>query len=89
MQLYLPPENTITKDFLKDVLGGKKRLLGENDVKRVNMPHYDELSVKGLWGELSQDPEFMTFMPDSFPKGKMCDRTYMFNILNTVHTDYT
>ena len=41
-----------------------------------------------LWPELSKDPEFMAFMPDSFPKGKNCDRTYFFNILNTVHNTY-
>ena len=39
----------INKDFLKQVFDGQKRLLGMNEVRRVNVPHYDELSVKNLW----------------------------------------
>lgn len=31
----------------------------------------------------------MSFFPSKFPKGRLPDRTYMFNILNTVMTGYT
>tara|TARA_B100000519_G_C14235044_1_gene434341 strand:- start:1227 stop:1706 length:480 start_codon:yes stop_codon:yes gene_type:complete len=78
----------ITKDWLKLVFAGKKRLLEMNEVSRVNVPAYDELSVTNLWKEVSLDTDFMQFMPDSFPKGKNCDRRYFFNILNTVHPEY-
>ena len=77
----------ITKDWLKLVFAGKKRLLEMNEVSRVNVPSYDELSVINLWPEVSQDHEFMMFMPDSFAKGKNADRKYFFNILNTVHPE--
>ena len=53
MQLYVPPDGMITKDFLKLVLSGNKRLLELNEVKRVNVPVYDELSVRNLWPEMS------------------------------------
>jgi len=78
----------ITKDWLKLVFVGKKKLLEMNEVQRVNVKSYDELSVINLWPEISNDPEFMVFMPDTFPKGKHADRKYFFNILNTVHPDY-
>ena len=84
----MPPDSMITKDWLKLVFAGNKRLLELNEVSRINVPAYDELSVTNLWKEASKDPEFMQFMPDSFPKGKNCDRKYFFNILNTVHSDY-
>ena len=54
----------ITKDWLKLVFTGKKRLLELNEVSRINVPSYDELSVSNLWKEASLDPEFMQFMPD-------------------------
>ena len=54
----------ITKDWLKLVFAGKKRLLELNEVSRINVPSYDELSVSNLWDEASKDPEFMQFMPD-------------------------
>ena len=54
----------ITKDWLKLVFAGKKRLLELNEVSRINVPSYDELSVSDLWKEASLDSEFMQFMPD-------------------------
>ena len=35
----------MNKDFLKEVLSEKKKLLELNSVKRINVPKYDELSV--------------------------------------------
>ena len=35
----------VNKDFLKKVLSEEKKLLSLNDVKYVNVPRYDELSV--------------------------------------------
>ena len=59
MQYYLPDENVVNKDFLKDILSGKKALMKKADVERLTVPHYDELSVKSLWPQLSKDPEFV------------------------------
>ena len=37
------------KDFLKQVLTEEKLLYEMKDVKFVNVPQFDELSVKQLW----------------------------------------
>ena len=42
----------MNKDFLKQVLSGQKKLMGLNEVKRVNVPMYDELSVVNLWPDM-------------------------------------
>ena len=57
------------------------------EVNFVNPPHYDEISVTKLWPRLSEDLVFMKYMPSSFPKGKHCDRSYFFNIFNTLYED--
>ena len=49
LQLYMPPEKMVNKDFLKQVLREDKKLLQLNKVKYVNVPHYEELSVKKFW----------------------------------------
>ena len=49
----------MSKDFLKDVFSGKKMLMKKTEVERVTVPHYDELSVKALWPQLSKDPNFI------------------------------
>jgi hypothetical protein len=45
----LPDESAVNKDFLKDVLSGKKQLLKKSEVNQVKVPHYDELSVRKLY----------------------------------------
>ena len=38
---------------------------------------------------MSTDAQFMSFFPDNLPKGRSIDRTYFFNVLNTVYPEYT
>ena len=52
LQLYIPPEYMINKDFLKEVFTGEKALFSMNEVKRVNVPMYDELSVVSFWPQM-------------------------------------
>ena len=52
------------------------------------MPHFDELSVINLWPDMQKDEIFMKYMPSRFPKGRLPDRTYFFNILNTIMEPY-
>ena len=49
VQLYLPDDLMFNKDFLRQVLTEEKELLEIDRVKFVNVPHYDEVSVKRLW----------------------------------------
>ena len=70
VQYQLPEHSVITKDFLKDVLVGKKMLMKKADVDTISVPHYDELSVKQLFPEFKKDQKFMMFFPDKFPQGK-------------------
>lgn len=77
----------INKDFLKQVLDNKKTLLALKDVKWVNPPKYDEISVLNLYPRYQTDPAFMRYMPDRLAKGKYPDRTYFFNVLNTLYED--
>ena len=60
----------MNKDFLKDVLCGKKALMKKADVVKVTVPHYDELSVKALWPSISNDPEFIQYFPEKYPVGR-------------------
>jgi hypothetical protein len=60
----------INKDFLKDVLSEKKRLINLKDVIFVCVPKYDELSVKNIYPMIQKDKELMAFFPDKLPKGR-------------------
>ena len=49
VQLYVPPEYMINKDFLKEVFAEEKALLELKEVKWINVPLFDELSVINIW----------------------------------------
>ena len=78
----------LNKDFLKEVFADKKRLLKLKEVKWINVPLYDELSVAKLWPLMQDDTNFMLYMPSKLPKGRSPDRTYFFNIMNTLYENY-
>ena len=88
MQYYLPDASAINKDFLRDVLTGKKNLMKKAEVREVAVPKYDELSVVKLYPTFKDDKKFLSFFPDKFPKDKGPPRDYFFNILNTLHPEY-
>ena len=54
----------------------------------VNVPHYDELSIKKFWPQLQGDRDFMQYMPDPTPDSRIPERSYFWNVLNTVKNDY-
>ena len=78
----------MNKDFLRAVLAYKKKLLKLTDVKFICVPKYEELSVKNLFPHLQKDPIFMMYLPDKYPKGHPPDREYLFNVLNTLNSEY-
>ena len=49
----------MNKDFLKDVLAGRKNLMLKSEIQYIHVPHYEELSVKALYPELKKDGVFM------------------------------
>ena len=84
----MPPQGQVTKDFLKQVFAEEKQLLKKAAIKAVEVPRYDELSVKKLWPSMSKDKKFMQFFPDDFAESKGPSREYFFNILSTLYHDY-
>ena len=88
VQLYSPPEYMMNKDFLKEVLTEDKALLRLDQVSRVNVPLYDELSVANIWPMMKIDEKLMMYFPTKMAKNRLPDRGYMFNILNTFQPNY-
>ena len=79
----------LNKDFLRQILADQKSLLKLNEVERIEVPKYEELSVLNLYDKFKEDADLMRYFPDRLPKNRLPDRTYFFNILNTVYPDYT
>ena len=88
LQLYVPPEVMINRDFVKAILAGRKRLLPLKDVKRVTVPKYEELSVEKMFPIVNRDQQVMSYFPDALPKNRNVAREYFWNVVHTVHEVY-
>ena len=54
-------------------------------IKWVNVPFYDELSVKKFWPMLSEDSDFAKYFPDPSKDQRQPERAFFWNIAHTVH----
>ena len=78
----------MTKDFIKAIFAGQKQLLKKSELRSIEVPHYEELSVKNIYPSMRKDDVFQSYFPDKYPKGKAPPREYFFNVLNTLQPDY-
>ena len=62
-------------------------MLKLSQVNFISVPKYDELSVKSLYDKIIKLEGMAQFFPDSYPKGRQCDREFLFNIFNTFHPE--
>ena len=74
----------MTKDHMKAVLAGEKKLLPRTSINFVRVNKYDEISVKTLYSKMLQKDELKPYFPDKYPKGRQCDKAYFFNICATI-----
>ena len=88
LQFYLPPASVVNKDFLKQVLADEKALIKKADVSPIEVPHYEEISVKALWPQFAGDDLFVRYFPDEYPQGKGPPREYFFNVLHTLYPEF-
>ena len=78
----------INKDFLKEVFAEDKDLLELKEVRWINVPLFDELSVIKIWPMTKENKQLMKYFPTKMAKNRVPDREYYFNILNTFQPEY-
>jgi hypothetical protein len=79
----------LNKDYLRLLLADRKQLMPIGKLRAINVPKFDELSVKNIFPMKAKDEKFMKYMPDRCPKGRLPDRRYFFNVLNTLYPEST
>ena len=63
-------------------------MLSLAEVKWIEVPKYEELSVSGILKQFKEDARLMAYLPDRLPKGRLPDRKYFFNVLHSVYPEY-
>ncbi len=79
----MPPIKKVTKDFLKEVFAGRKHLIPRAQLRPVEVPKYDELSVVNLISDVMGQPELAKFLPQQRTVADLPDREFFFNVVNT------
>ena len=87
-QFYMPPRKKVTKDFLKEVFAGRKHLIPRAQLRPVEVPKYDELSVVSLIADIMKEKELAKFLPEQRTRADLPDRQFFFNVVITTDPDY-
>ena len=77
----------VTKDHLKLGLKEKKKYLSMKEVRFINVPAYDEISVLRIYDKTVSLVGMADYFPDRYPKGRTCNKEYMYNVFNTLYPE--
>ena len=60
----------LTKEFVKGMMAGNKKLMKRADVRFITVTKYDELSVKNLYDKFIVLDGMAQYFPNGYPKGR-------------------
>jgi hypothetical protein len=63
VNVFLPTMKGTKLSFMRDVLADKKLHLKQNEIIRLDIPAYQELSVKNLYEDAMKDPVLTKYLP--------------------------
>jgi len=68
VNIYNELKIRVNKDYLRDILKGDKSLFKMKDVNFCNVPAYDEIGVKALYGKVVSLPGICIYFPYKLSK---------------------
>jgi hypothetical protein len=75
--------------FMRDILSDKKLHLKQNEIIRLEVPSYQEISVKNLYEDAMDDEVLCKYLPSKEQlSGKLPEREFFFGILCTLRNQY-
>ena len=75
--------------FLRDILCEKKLHLKQNEVYRMEVPAYNEISVKNMYDDAMADELLMKYLPTKEQLGgRLPEREFFFGIVGTLRNQY-
>ena len=66
----------------------EKKALKLNHVSFINVPVFDEVSVKNLMNMVHNDQLACSYLPDEYLEKKTPDRQFLLNIINSLYPEY-
>lgn len=85
VNVFLPSMRGTKVGFMRDILSDRKLHLKQNEVIRLEIPAYEEISVKNLYPEAMQDPVLSRYLPTKEQlSNKLPERDFFFGVLCTL-----
>ena len=66
MQYYTPPASHLGKDFFKALFMGDKKLYKISEVKYIQVPLLDDLSIENMKKLIDKDADILKCFPDEY-----------------------
>ena len=74
--------------FLRDCLSKRKQLLKASDIVKINIPAYEELSVKNLWSKFKDSSPLCDYIPEYSNPDDYLDRDFFYSVICSVYPHY-
>ena len=75
--------------FMRDVLSETKMCLKQNEVNHMEVPHYQEISVKNMYEDALKDELLVKYLPSKEQlSGRLPERDFFFGVLCTLRHQY-
>ena len=89
--VFLPPQDTVTIWFLKELMAGDRRRISCKDVKLINVPQFEGLSKEKVLAWVEKRPnkkEILRALPAEEREIKKLPRAWIFSIINTLDGEF-
>ena len=63
VNVFMPSMKGTKLSFMRDIFSEKKLHLKQNEVIRLEIPAYQEISVKNLYDDAMKDPVLSKYLP--------------------------
>ena len=85
VNVFLPTMKGTRLGFMRDILSENKLHLKQNEVIRLEIPAYEEISVKNLYPDAMADPVLSKYLPSKEQvSNKLPERDFFFGVLCTL-----
>lgn len=89
VNVFLPSMKGTKIGFMRDLLSGEKSFLRSNEVNHMNVPLFQEISVKNIYPDAMRDETVKKYLPNPDQlSGKLPERDFFFGIMCTLKQQY-
>ena len=89
VNVFLPTMKGTKLSFMRDILSDTKRHLKQNEINHMEVPNFQELSVKNMYDDALSDAVLSKYLPSKEQlSGKLPERDFFFGILCTLKNQY-